>query len=230
MNGRINGNTVSQSEAKAERDALLNNTATLLLSSSDNSGNSYPRTLGIKAENQSMTYDEAIAFINKFNNGAEDNGAEKIDYSVIEGYYRVRKNGMVSGTIKIDSDGTFVSEISGQSGGEYIKSVCRGRITKLVQESEYKYTFYVADIRLDNEPDTTAEEYINGHKVTVKYIDNDITTDTKFTLYLKGTIPSNMAAEDFENYKWWPIPDYEAALDYRLIFLPDGHIYDESSE
>lgn len=230
MNGRINGNTVSQSEAKAERDALLNNTTTLLLSSSDNSGNSYPRTLGIKAENQSMTYDEAIAFINKFNNGAEDNGAEKIDYSVIEGYYRVRKNGMVSGTIKIDSDGTFVSEISGQSGGEYIKSVCRGRITKLVQESEYKYTFYVADIRLDNEPDTTAEEYINGHKVTVKYIDNDITTDTKFTLYLKGTIPSNMAAEDFENYKWWPIPDYEAALDYRLIFLPDGHIYDESSE
>lgn len=230
MNGRINGNTVSQSEAKVERDALLNNTATLLLSSSDNSGNSYPRTLGIKAENQSMTYDEAIAFINKFNNGAEDNGAEKIDYSVIEGYYRVRKNGMVSGTIKIDSDGTFVSEASGQSGGEYIKSVCRGRITKLVQESEYKYTFYVADIRLDNEPDTTAEEYINGHKVTVKYIDNGITTDTKFTLYLKGTIPSNMAAEDFENYKWWPIPDYEAALDYRLIFLPDGHIYDESSE
>ncbi|MGN1092286.1 MAG: hypothetical protein ACI4RS_01400, partial [Monoglobaceae bacterium] len=100
----------------------------------------------------------------------------------------------------------------------------------LAQENEYKYTFYVADIKLDNEPETTREEYINGHKVTVHYIDNDINTDTKFTLYLKGTIPSNMAEEDFENYKWWPIPDYEAATDHRLIFLPDGHIYDESGE
>lgn len=225
MDGRINGNTVSQSEAKAERDTLLNNAETLLLSSSDSSGNSYPRTLGIKAENKSMTYDEAIEFINKFNNGAEE-----IDYSVIKGNYTVRKNGMVSGTIKIDSVGTFVSEISGQSGGEYIKSVCRGRITNLVQENKYKYTFYLADIKLDNEPETTREEYINGHKVTVHYIDNDINTDTKFTLYLKGTIPSNMTAEDFENYKWWPIPDYEAATDHRLIFLPDGHIYDESGE
>lgn len=225
MNGRINGNTVSQSEAKTERDALLNNAETLLLSSSDSSGNSYPRTLGIEAENKSMTYDEAIEFINKFNNGAEE-----IGYSVVKGNYTVRKNGMTSGTIKIDSVGTFVSEISGQSGGEYIKSVCRGRITNLAQENEYKYTFYVADIKLDNEPETTREEYINGHKVTVHYIDNDINTDTKFTLYLKGTIPSNMAEEDFENYKWWPIPDYEAATDHRLIFLPDGHIYDESGE
>lgn len=225
MDGRINGNTVSQSEAKAERDALLNNAKTLLLSSSDSSGNSYPRTLGIEAENKSMTYDEAIEFLNKFNNGAEE-----IDYSVIKGNYTVRKNGMVSGTIKIDSVGTFVSEISGQSGGEYIKSVCRGRITNLVQENKYKYTFYLADIKLDNEPETTREEYINGNKVTVHYIDNDINTDTKFTLYLKGTIPSNMTAEYFENYKWWPIPDYEAATDHRLIFLPDGHIYDESGE
>lgn len=39
-----------------------------------------------------------------------------------------------------------------------------------------------------------------------------------------------MTAEYFENYKWWPIPDYEAATDHRLIFLPDGHIYDESGE
>lgn len=225
MDGRINGNTVSQSEAKAERNALLNNAKTLLLSSSDSSGNSYPRTLGIEAENKSMTYDEAIEFLNKFNNGAEE-----IDYSVVKGNYTVRKNGMTSGTIKIDSVGTFVSEISGQSGGEYIKSVCRGRITNLAQENEYKYTFYVADIKLDNESETTREEYINGHKVTVHYIDNDINTDTKFTLYLKGTIPSNMTAEDFENYKWWPIPDYEAATDHRLIFLPDGHIYDESGE
>lgn len=225
MDGRINGNTVSQSEAKTERDALLNNAETLLLSSSDSSGNSYPRTLGIKAENKSMTYDEAIEFINKFNSGAEE-----IGYSVVKGNYTARKNGMTSGTIKIDSVGTFVSEISGQSGGEYIKSVCRGRITNLAQENEYKYTFYVADIKLDNEPETTREEYINGHKVTVHYIDNDINTDTKFTLYLKGTIPSNMAEEDFENYKWWPIPDYEAATDHRLIFLPDGHIYDESGE
>lgn len=225
MDGRINGNTVSQSEAKTERDALLNNAETLLLSSSDSSGNSYPRTLGIEAENKSMTYDEAIEFINKFNNGAEE-----IGYSVVKGNYTVRKNGMTSCTIKIDSVGTFVSEISGQSGGEYIKSVCRGRITNLAQENEYKYTFYVADIKLDNEPETTREEYINGHKVTVHYIDNDINTDTKFTLYLKGTLPSNMAEEDFENYKWWPIPDYEAATDHRLIFLPDGHIYDESGE
>ena len=225
MDGRINGNTVSQSEAKAERDALLNNAKTLLLSSSDSSGNSYPRALGIEAENKSMTYDEAIEFLNKFNNGAEE-----IDYSVIKGNYTVRKNGMVSGTIKIDSVGTFVSEISGPSGGENIKSVCRGRITNLVQENKYKYTFYLADIKLDNEPETTREEYINGNKVTVHYIDNDINTDTKFTLYLKGTIPSNMTAEDFENYKWWPIPDYEAATDHRLIFLPDGHIYDESGE
>ncbi len=227
LDGRIKGETVSQNEAKRDRDSLVSKADSLLLSSSDDTGKSYPRELGITAENLSMTYDEAIKFLSKFDDKSK---SDKTDFSIISGFYRVRKNGMVSSTLKISPDGSFVSDTRGQSGDKYYIAVCRGKIANLKKDDDHKYTFSVTDTKLDNEPDTTGTVSVNGRIVTATYIDDIFNTGSQFTLYTAGIVPTDMDEEDFKNYKWWPLPDYESPLNYRLIFTPDGHIYDESSE
>lgn len=227
LDGRIDGETVSQSEAKSKRDSLVSKANSLLLSSSDDTGKSYPRELGITAENLSMTYDEAIKFLSKFDDKSK---SDKTDFSIISGFYRVRKNGMVSSTLKISPDGSFVSDTRGNSGDKYYIAVCRGKIANLKKEDDHKYTFSLTDTKLDNEPDTTGTVSVNGRTVTATYIDDIFNTDNQFTLYTAGIVPTDMDEDDFKNHKWWPLPDYESPLNYRLIFTPDGHIYDESSE
>ena len=63
---RINGSVAAPTEAKEAYLTLAECTDTLLISSSDFQGNSYPRSLGLDAErypNQSMTFDQAIAYL-----------------------------------------------------------------------------------------------------------------------------------------------------------------------
>ena len=63
---RINGSVAAPTEAKEAYLTLAESTDTLLISSSDFQGNSYPRSLGLDAErypNQSMTFDQAIAYL-----------------------------------------------------------------------------------------------------------------------------------------------------------------------
>lgn len=74
-----------------------------------------------------MSYTEAMSFLDKY----DDKSETKVDYSPIAGFYRVRKNGMVSSTVEIADDGTFVSEVKGFSANKYYESICHGVITNL---------------------------------------------------------------------------------------------------
>ena len=91
MDGRVSGKTVSEKEAKNARDNLIKSDDTLLLSSSNGMGESYPRKLGITAENESKTYAEAMQFLSDYIDKTE---ADKNDFSVISGAYRSVNNGM----------------------------------------------------------------------------------------------------------------------------------------
>lgn len=222
MDGRIKGKTVSQEEALAERDKLLNKAETLLLSSSDDTGSNYPESLGITTEDMAMTYSEAIEFLNKFDNTQQS----KVDFSVIAGTYRSVNNGMHTERITIDTDGTFRSELSGNSAEYLVSSVCTGRINLLTKENKTKYTFYAADTVLENTPDSIGEKYIDGNRIEVKYYDSTFNTGSKFSLYLKGTDPSDISSMNMEAYKLGV--DYTLEpTEWRMIVTSDGSIYVE---
>lgn len=229
--GMLYNEEVSYNKCDEYKYSLLDNMGSLLLYSDylDSDYGDYYSSEKCKA----MTYSEAIGFLDKFENSDNPDNPqnEEADFSVIAGKYNARKNGMISSTLKIDSDGTFVCEVGGFQGGEdYYKSVCRGRINNLSKESDFKYSFYVTDTVMDNEPNSIAEkQYINGIKVTVHYIENDFDTGSKITLYLKGTVPSEMDTEDLENHKSWDASNIDKPTDIRMIFFKNGTIYDESN-
>lgn len=62
---RVEGKSVSKSEAESAYDDLAAKSSLLLLSSSDSRGISYPSILEINADNAAKTYDEAIAYLSE---------------------------------------------------------------------------------------------------------------------------------------------------------------------
>ena len=223
MDGRVSGKTVSEKEAKNARDNLIKNDDTLLLSSSNGMGESYPRTLGITAENQSMTYAEAMQFLSDYIDKTE---ADKNDFSVISGVYRSVNNGMSTEYIKIYSDGTFKSNVSGNSGETILEIICNGRIDNFSYDSNKEYSFNTADTKLNDEADTTETRYINGNPVKVAHYDTVFNSNQKFRFFKVGTNPDTIT--DFDSYAYKYGVCYSGDTTYkRMIVTEDGDIYIE---
>ena len=223
MDGRVSGKTVSEKEAKNARDNLIKNDDTLLLSTSNAMGESYPRTLGITAENQSMTYAEAMQFLSDYIDKTE---ADKNDFSVISGVYRSVNNGMSTEYIKIYSDGTFKSNVSGNSGETILEIICNGRIDNFSYDSNKEYSFNTADTKLNDEADTTETRYINGNPVKVAHYDTVFNSNQKFRFFKVGTNPDTIT--DFDSYAYKYGVCYSGdTTDKRMIVTEDGDIYIE---
>ena len=223
MDGRVSGKTVSEKEAKNARDNLIKNDDTLLLSSSNGMGESYPRTLGITAENESKTYAEAINFLSDYIDKTE---ADKNDFSVISGVYRSVNNGMSTEYIKIYSDGTFKSNVSGNSGETILEIICNGRIDNFSYDSNKEYSFNTADTKLNDEADTTETRYINGNPVKVAHYDTVFNSNQKFRFFKVGTNPDTIT--DFDSYAYKYGVCYSGdTTDKRMIVTEDGDIYIE---
>ena len=223
MDGRVSGKTVSEKEAKNARDNLIKNDDTLLLSSSNGMGESYPRTLGITAENQSKTYAEAMQFLSDYIDKTE---ADKNDFSVISGFYRSVNNGMSTEYIKIYSDGTFKSNVSGNSGETILEIICNGRIDNFSYDSNKEYSFNTADTKLNDEADTTETRYINGNPVKVAHYDTVFNSNQKFRFFKVGTNPDTIT--DFDSYAYKYGVCYSGdTTDKRMIVTEDGDIYIE---
>lgn len=223
MDGRVSGKTVSEKEAKNARDNLIKSDDTLLLSSSNGMGESYPRKLGITAENQSMTYAEAMQFLSDYIDKTE---ADKNDFSVISGVYRSVNNGMSTEYIKIYSDGTFKSNVSGNSGETILEIICNGRIDNFSYDSNKEYSFNTADTKLNDEADTTETRYINGNPVKVAHYDTVFNSNQKFRFFKVGTNPDTIT--DFDSYAYKYGVCYSGDTTYkRMIVTEDGDIYIE---
>lgn len=223
MDGRVSGKTVSEKEAKNARDNLIKNDDTLLLSSSNGMGESYPRKLGITAENESKTYAEAINFLSDYIDKTE---ADKNDFSVISGVYRSVNNGMSTEYIKIYSDGTFKSNVSGNSGETILEIICNGRIDNFSYDSNKEYSFNTADTKLNDEADTTETRYINGNPVKVAHYDTVFNSNQKFRFFKVGTNPDTIT--DFDSYAYKYGVCYSGdTTDKRMIVTEDGDIYIE---
>ena len=223
MDGRVSGKTVSEKEAKNARDNLIKSDDTLLLSSSNGMGESYPRKLGITAENESKTYAEAINFLSDYIDKTE---ADKNDFSVISGVYRSVNNGMSTEYIKIYSDGTFKSNVSGNSGETILEIICNGRIDNFSYDSNKEYSFNTADTKLNDEADTTETRYINGNPVKVAHYDTVFNSNQKFRFFKVGTNPDTIT--DFDSYAYKYGVCYSGdTTDKRMIVTEDGDIYIE---
>lgn len=223
MDGRVSGKTVSEKEAKNARDNLIKNDDTLLLSSSNGMGESYPRKLGITAENESKTYAEAMQFLSDYIDKTE---ADKNDFSVISGFYRSVNNGMSTEYIKIYSDGTFKSNVSGNSGETILEIICNGRIDNFSYDSNKEYSFNTADTKLNDEADTTETRYINGNPVKVAHYDTVFNSNQKFRFFKVGTNPDTIT--DFDSYAYKYGVCYSGdTTDKRMIVTEDGDIYIE---
>lgn len=223
MDGRVSGKTVSEKEAKNARDNLIKNDDTLLLSSSNGMGESYPRKLGITAENESKTYAEAMQFLSDYIDKTE---ADKNDFSVISGVYRSVNNGMSTEYIKIYSDGTFKSNVSGNSGETILEIICNGRIDNFSYDSNKEYSFNTADTKLNDEADTTETRYIDGNPVKVAHYDTVFNSNQKFRFFKVGTNPDTIT--DFDSYAYKYGVCYSGdTTDKRMIVTEDGDIYIE---
>lgn len=223
MDGRVSGKIVSEKEAKNARDNLIKNDDTLLLSSSNGMGESYPRKLGITAENESKTYAEAMQFLSDYIDKTE---ADKNDFSVISGVYRSVNNGMSTEYIKIYSDGTFKSNVSGNSGETILEIICNGRIDNFSYDSNKEYSFNTADTKLNDEADTTETRYINGNPVKVAHYDTVFNSNQKFRFFKVGTNPDTIT--DFDSYAYKYGVCYSGdTTDKRMIVTEDGDIYIE---
>lgn len=223
MDGRVSGKTVSEKEAKNARDNLIKNDDTLLLSSSNGMGESYPRKLGITAENESKTYADAMQFLSDYIDKTE---ADKNDFSVISGVYRSVNNGMSTEYIKIYSDGTFKSNVSGNSGETILEIICNGRIDNFSYDSNKEYSFNTADTKLNDEADTTETRYINGNPVKVAHYDTVFNSNQKFRFFKVGTNPDTIT--DFDSYAYKYGVCYSGdTTDKRMIVTEDGDIYIE---
>lgn len=223
MDGRVSGKTVSEKEAKNARDNLIKSDDTLLLSSSNGMGESYPRKLGITAENESKTYAEAMQFLSDYIDKTE---ADKNDFSVISGVYRSVNNGMSTEYIKIYSDGTFKSNVSGNSGETILEIICNGRIDNFSYDSNKEYSFNTADTKLNDEADTTETRYINGNPVKVAHYDTVFNSNQKFRFFKVGTNPDTIT--DFDSYAYKYGVCYSGdTTDKRMIVTEDGDIYIE---
>ena len=199
---------------------ILDNMGSLLLYSDyldSDYGNYY-----IPEKCKGMSYSEAMSFLAKYDSDSQNN----TDYSPIAGFYRVRKNGMVSSTVEIADDGTFVSEVKGFSANKYYESICHGVITNLKKVNDNKYTFNCSDTVLDE----SETRNISGKTWTIEHCDNDFDTTDEITLYTEGTIPADMDSDDYKNYKYWDAPNIEQAIKNKIIFLQNGSIYDLSSK
>lgn len=169
-----------------------------------------------------MSYSEAMSFLAKYDSDSQNNA----DYSPIAGFYRVRKNGMVSSTVEIADDGTFVSEVKGFSANKYYESICHGVITNLKKVNDNKYTFNCSDTVLDE----SETRNISGKTWTIEHCDNDFDTTDELTLYTAGTYPTDMREKDYQNYKFWNRNNSENPIPNKMIFLDNGSIYDLSSK
>lgn len=169
-----------------------------------------------------MSYSEAMSFLAKYDSDSQNNA----DYSPIAGFYRVIKNGMVSSTVEIADDGTFVSEVKGFSANKYYESICHGVITNLKKVNDNKYTFNCSDTVLDE----SETRNISGKTWTIEHCDNDFDTTDELTLYTAGTYPTDMREKDYQNYKFWNRNNSENPIPNKMIFLDNGSIYDLSSK
>lgn len=221
MDGRVSGKTVSEKEAKNARDNLIKNDDTLLLSSSNGIGESYPRTLGITAENQSMTYAEAINFLSDY---IDKTQTDENDFSIISGAYHSVNNGMQTEYINIYSDGTFRSELSGNYADGLLETICNGRVNDFTHTDGTEYTFYAADTELENAPETTDTKYINGNSVTVTHTDSTFNSGQKFRFYKVGTNPDSISNFDSEAYTMG-VPHKGDTTSWKMIVTSSGRIY-----
>ncbi|WP_418547096.1 RNA polymerase sigma factor [Ruminococcus bromii] len=221
MDGRVSGKTVSEKEAKNARDNLIKNDDTLLLSSSNGMGESYPRTLGITAENQSMTYAEAINFLSDY---IDKTQTDENDFSIISGAYHSVNNGMQTEYINIYSDGTFRSELSGNYNDGLLETICNGRVNDFTHTDGTEYTFYAADTELENAPETTDTKYINGNPVTVTHTDSTFNSGQKFRFYKVGTNPDSISNFDSEAYTMG-VPHKGDTTSWKMIVTSSGRIY-----
>lgn len=224
----INGERASEEDAQDELDRLISNASVLLMSSSDNNGNSYPRALGLDAErypNQSKTYDEAVSYLKKLIGDDSPLESQQADFSIIAGKYSFMKEfGPTESEIKIKSDGNFVRESYCFTGTPMYDSICTGRVTGLKQDGSVKtkYTFYMTDQKLEHSSGTTGSRTQNGHTITFSYTDSAMfKSEEPLAVYLSGTAVSDLSEDAYDSFKRFEKSEAaDGYLHYNLLVVP----------
>lgn len=176
-------NTVEFDELKNNKKNILNDSDKLLLYNEGNS-KKYSKYCNSK-KCESMSFNEAMKFVGKYNNDNED-------YSSIIGAYKCKKSDLAIDKMKINSSGGFNCEIySTESSFTELDDTCNGVIKKLKKVNDNKYTFYFGDLSF----------YDGGSFNKTKNSKSIINTKDKVVFYAKGTLPSEMDKNDYKAYK-----------------------------
>lgn len=190
-------NTVEFDELKINKKNIFSDSDKLLLYDEGDSKKYSEYCNSKKCE--SMSFNEAMKFVGKYNKDNED-------YSSIIGTYKHKENPLVIDKIKINSSGGFNFEIYRKFSLDIIR--CNGVIKKLKKVNDKKYTFYFGDLSFcdDRSFDKT------------QYSASIINTKDKVVFYAKGTLPSEMDKNDCKAYKSF-FNDNDSPIKNNIIIL-----------
>lgn len=186
ISSAYNENAVEVDELKNNKKNIFSDSDKLLFYNEGNS-KKYSKYCNSK-KCESMSFNEAMNFVGKYNNDNED-------YSSIIGNYYLVLNDLPCYKIKINSSAGFVGMLIDSSfrEGNYTLGDLRvnGVIKKLKKVNDNKYTFYFGDLSF----------YDSGSFNKTKNSKSIFNTKDKVVFYAKGTLPSEMDKNDYKAYK-----------------------------
>ena len=193
-------NELTFDELKYNNKNILNDSDKLLIYDEGNS-KKYSKFCSSK-KCESMSFNEAMKFVGKYNNDNED-------YSSIIGTYKCKKSDLAIDKMKINSSGGFNCEIySTESSFTELDIKCNGVIKKLNKVNDKKYTFYYSDL-----------SFFDGNSFgKTKNSKSIINTKDKVVFYAKGTLPSEMDKNDYKAYKSF-FNDNDSPIKNNIIIL-----------
>ena len=214
----INSSSVSKSEASEKITELTESSANVLMCNSPQSTKELFSTLRSRHDNQAMTYDEAITFLNEKTGNDATKSTDSPNFSVIAGeYHYLKVFGSNESDIIIGRDGSFYHHSYNFNGMPMYDSACNGRVISVEQDNNIstKYTFKIADQELEHSSGDNGTRTQGGREVTYEYNDSALFNKQKiFAVYLPGTSVSDLTADEYDFFKRFN--DTEA---------PDGYLH-----
>ena len=203
-----NGEAISLDLFNTEVNDFIANCNQIVFASSYYSG--YDNQLRENKEDISMTYDEAISFLEQWlaenaQGVAEDADGDYAILSQIKNEFSFASGaGAWSTGIKINPDGTFEADYHDSNMGEggsgydatiYVSS-CTGKFGKPVKINDYTYRMILEEINYNSEPGK--ETFETGEGYTVRYVDSDcygLEEGKIFYIYLEGAPTEELPTE-----------------------------------
>lgn len=219
--GKIEGNDVSAAEAKQKGKSLLQSAPNALMISTigkfvyDTDADRLA-FLGIDStgkENQAMTYDEAIAFLNSKlgNNMQTDAKNTAADFSTFAGEYETNTKRMYAAKLNIDNTGRIKIHLQHIFTGS--QSDYTGNLSDPASIGNNAYTFTLKNIKLSD--GTQAENEI----------DNAFKDDCTMSFYPKGFLPRNLKEGQFQTFLQALPKHIDESLRTDFIFFSDNIMF-----